>query len=62
MQILRKNLRVYNLENKGARELAPLLLSNDLEICSPERHKHNGRSKVVHHVTGKLSLQECDTK
>jgi len=42
-----------NLENKGAREWVPFLLSIDQEIACPERHGYGGRSRMVHHLTGK---------
>jgi len=36
--------------------MVPTFLSNSQRTPCPERHKHDGRSKVVRHLTGKL----CD--
>jgi hypothetical protein len=57
-----KNPKKSNPENVGAVEYVPLFLSNDQEASCPERHEHDGRSGVVHHVTGKPFPQEHDTK
>jgi hypothetical protein len=42
------------LENEGAREWVPLLLSNDQETSCPGRHEHDGINEVVRRLTGKL--------
>jgi hypothetical protein len=40
-----------------------LFLSNDQETTSyPEIHEHDGRSEVVHHLTGKLFPQGYEAK
>jgi hypothetical protein len=57
-----ENPEESNLENEGAREWALLFLSNDQENSCPERHKRDGRSEVVHHLTGKLFPQGHDAK
>jgi hypothetical protein len=46
----------------GAREWAPLFLSSDQVIYSPERNEHNVRSGAKRHATGKLFPQEHDPK
>jgi hypothetical protein len=38
----------------GGQERVPLFLLNDQETPCPERHEHDGRIEVVHHLTGKL--------
>jgi hypothetical protein len=43
-----------NLENVEAKEWVPFFLFNDEKTSCPERHKYDGRSEVVHHVTKKL--------
>jgi hypothetical protein len=43
-----------HLENKEAMKWVPLFLPNNQETPSPEWHKHDGKSEVVHHLTGKL--------
>jgi hypothetical protein len=53
-----KNPEMSNLKNKGAKEWAPSLYP---PLC-PERHKHDNRSKLVHHLTGKLFPQQHDAK
>jgi hypothetical protein len=49
-----KNTKETYLENERAREWVPLFLSNNQETPCPERHKHNGRSEVMHYLTGRL--------
>jgi hypothetical protein len=58
----RKNVREEDLWNEGAREFHPLFLASDQETPCPERHRRGSRSEVMHHLTGKLFLQECDAK
>jgi hypothetical protein len=48
------------VENEGAREWIPLLLSNEQDTSSLGRHEYDGRSEVVNHVTGKLFPQGHD--
>jgi len=48
-------------EQRGQR-LGPLILSNNKETPCPERHEHDGRSGVVHHLTGKIYPQVHDSK
>jgi hypothetical protein len=57
----KKNPEESNLENDGVREWPPLFLSNDQETPCPKRHEHNGRSGLVHHLTGKL-FSQCHDK
>jgi hypothetical protein len=54
--------RGINSEERGDQGMGPLFLSNDQETPCPERHKHDRRSEVVHHRTGKLFPQGNDTK
>jgi hypothetical protein len=58
----KRNPEESNLENYGPREWVPFFLSNNQETLSPERHGHDERSEVVHHLTGKLLSQGCNTK
>jgi hypothetical protein len=39
-----------------------MFLSNAQETPCPERHEHEGRTTMVHDLTGKLFLQEYDAK
>jgi hypothetical protein len=45
-----------------ARKYAPLSLSNDQKTSCPESHKHDGRYRVVHRLTGKVCPYEHDAK
>jgi hypothetical protein len=58
----KKNPENKNLENEGAREWVPHFLYSDEEAPCPERQEHDGRSGVVHHLTGKMFPQEQDAK
>jgi hypothetical protein len=58
----RKNPEESNVEDEGAKEWAPLFLSNDQELACPERHEHGRRSEVVCHLMGKLFPQGYDVK
>jgi hypothetical protein len=58
----RNNPEESSLENKGAREWVPFFLFNDQETPCPERHEHDGRSGVVHRLTGKFFSQGNGTK
>jgi len=49
-----KKSRKVKCGEREAREWVPLFLSNDQETPCPERHKHDGKSEVVHRLTGKL--------
>jgi len=40
--------------------MGPLFLSNDQETPCPEKHEHDRRSEVAHHVIGKLFPQGRD--
>jgi hypothetical protein len=37
-----------DLKNNKAKEMGPIFLSNSYKIPCPEKHKHDGRSEVVH--------------
>jgi len=39
---------------QGCQGMGPFFPSNNQEIPCPERHRHNGRSEVVHSKTGNL--------
>jgi hypothetical protein len=53
----KKNPEESNLEDEEAKEWLPLFLPND-----SERHQQDGRSGVVHHLTGKLFPQGHEAK
>jgi len=57
-----KNPEESKLENGETRVWAPVFLSNDQKTLCLERHEHDGRSGVVHHLTGKIYPQVHDSK
>jgi hypothetical protein len=53
-----KNPEQSDLEIEGTRVQIPLFLSNDQETPCPEKHEHEGRSEVMHHLSGKMYHME----
>jgi len=47
---------------QGARKWESLFITNDQEIACPEKHEHDGRGEVLHHLTEKLFPQGHDTE
>ncbi|KDR21919.1 hypothetical protein L798_00470 [Zootermopsis nevadensis] len=58
----RKKIQGLGLENKEARELGLLFLTNDQKTPHPERDIRGGRYDVLLHLTGRLFLEKCDTR
>jgi hypothetical protein len=58
---MKKSRRVKS-EEQDSQRIGPLFLSKDQETPCPERHKHDRRSEVVHHLTGKLFPQGHEAK
>jgi hypothetical protein len=58
----KENIQRRQSEEYGAKKWVPLFLSNDQETPCPERHEHNRRSEVVHHLTVKLFPQGYEAK
>jgi hypothetical protein len=46
-------------KNEVARGMGSLLHIQQLGKSCPEMLRHNGRSEMVHHVTGKLHFSHC---
>jgi len=53
-----KQFSLRTSRRNGPENEIPIFLSNDQENSCPERHEHEGRSGMVHHVTGKCSSRE----